>query len=430
MTHLRAPVLDWYAANARDLPWRRPGDLALVGPGQRDHAAADPGGPGAARPRGLAGPLADARRRWPPATPADAVRQWDRLGYPRRAVRLHASAQRWSASTTARSRTRPRYLRALPGVGSYTAAAVASFAFGQRHAVLDTNVRRVLARLVTGDRPAAGRARPRPRSRWPSRCCRRRPRPPLAGRSAVMELGALVCTAARPGLRGCPVGRPVRVAAAGRPAAPARRAAARLRGQRPAVPGRACWRCCARRTGRCRPRRWTAAWARLRAASACARCPDRRWARQPGARTAIASPCPGAASRRYPRLPTGPATASWRPGRTSDAPVPSAPPVAAALVSISAGGASGTASGLVMPLKMNFASSPVALGVDDDDLARLELAEQDLLRQVILDLPLDRPPQRPGAEHRVVAPLGQQLLGRRPELDAHVAVLAAARPPC
>src|SRR5207247_2527083 len=74
-----------------------------------------------------------------------------RLGYPRRALRLHASAR---AITQRHGGVVPDTLNellALPGVGAYTAAAVASFAFGQRHAVLDTNVRRVLARLVRGD---------------------------------------------------------------------------------------------------------------------------------------------------------------------------------------------------------------------------------------------------------------------------------------
>jgi A/G-specific adenine glycosylase len=95
-------------------------------------------------------------------------------------------------------------LRALPGIGAYTAAAVASFAFGQRHAVLDTNVRRVLARLVSGQQhPAPGTsaaevtlaesllpADGRLAARWSV---------------ALMELGALVCTAARPSCASCPV---------------------------------------------------------------------------------------------------------------------------------------------------------------------------------------------------------------------------------
>ncbi len=89
------------------------------------------------------------------ASPADAVRQWGRLGYPRRALRLHAAARVIAERHGGAVPGSVAALRALPGVGSYTAAAVASFAFGQRHAVLDTNVRRVLARLVSGvPRPA------------------------------------------------------------------------------------------------------------------------------------------------------------------------------------------------------------------------------------------------------------------------------------
>src|SRR5260370_1152072 len=80
------------------------------------------------------------------ARPADAVRQWGRLGYPRRALRLHACAEVIATRHGGRVPDSLGELRALPGVGAYTAAAVASLAFGQRHAVLDTNVRRVLAR--------------------------------------------------------------------------------------------------------------------------------------------------------------------------------------------------------------------------------------------------------------------------------------------
>jgi A/G-specific adenine glycosylase len=110
-------------------------------------------------------------------------------------------------------------LRALPGIGGYTAAAVASFAFGQRHAVLDTNVRRVLARLVAGQPgPAASPSAAEQRlaeSLLPAE-------PAVAARwsVAVMELGALVCTAASPRCGGCPVARDCAWLAAGRPAEP------------------------------------------------------------------------------------------------------------------------------------------------------------------------------------------------------------------
>ena len=94
--------------------------------------------------------------RWP--TPAalaaestgEAVRMWGRLGYPRRALRLHAAATAIVSEHGGEVPAAYGELLALPGIGDYTASAIASFAFGQRHVVLDTNVRRVFARAVSG----------------------------------------------------------------------------------------------------------------------------------------------------------------------------------------------------------------------------------------------------------------------------------------
>ena len=151
---LHAPVLEWYAGNARDLPWRSPGTTAwgvLVSEVMLQQT-----------PVARVEPVYRAwLERWP--TPAalaqepagEAVRAWGRLGYPRRALRLHAAATEVVARNDGRLPTSYAGLRALPGVGDYTAAAVASFAHGARHAVLDTNVRRVLARAVGGaEQPA------------------------------------------------------------------------------------------------------------------------------------------------------------------------------------------------------------------------------------------------------------------------------------
>ena len=173
-------------------------------PGQRGHAAADPGLPGAAGLRRVAGPLADGRPTWPPPRRAKPSGAWGRLGYPRRAIRLHLTARALVDRHEGQVPVSLEALRALPGIGAYTAAAVASFAFGQRHAVLDTNVRRVLGRV------ADGRELPPPS---PSVAERRLAEsllpetPAVAARwsVAVMELGALVCTAARPGCPRCPV---------------------------------------------------------------------------------------------------------------------------------------------------------------------------------------------------------------------------------
>jgi A/G-specific adenine glycosylase len=223
-----AAVLRWYAAHARDLPWRRPDASAwsvLVSEIMLQQT------PVARVLPAHAAWLA----RWPTpaalaAAPAgEAVRQWGRLGYPRRALRLHATAEILADRHGGEVPASVEALNQLPGVGPYTAAAVASFAFGQRHPVLDTNVRRVLARLVRGEafppRTASAAevrlatsllpAAPRRAARWSV---------------AVMELGALVCTAAQPDCAGCPVARHCAWRLAGRPAAAARPAAQRYEG--------------------------------------------------------------------------------------------------------------------------------------------------------------------------------------------------------
>jgi A/G-specific adenine glycosylase len=217
------PVQHWYAEHARDLPWRDPAASpwsVLVSEVMLQQTPVS---------RVLPAHAAWLTR-WPSpaalaaATPADAVRQWDRLGYPRRAVRLHASAQLITSRHGGEVPDSVAELRQLPGVGSYTAAAVASFAFGQRHAVLDINVRRVLARLVTGQ------GQPRPAQSAAELALAESLLPDDGQRAArwsvgVMELGALVCTAARPGCDRCPVSASCEWLRLGRPAASAPRAA-------------------------------------------------------------------------------------------------------------------------------------------------------------------------------------------------------------
>ena len=196
-------ILDWYAGHQRDLPWRRPDATpwaVLVSEIMLQQT-----------PVARVLPVyAVWLSQWPTpaslaASPAgDAVRAWGRLGYPRRAIRLHATAQALVERHGGEVPASADALRELPGIGSYTAAAVASFAFGQRHAVLDTNVRRVLARLVSGrglpsSSPSAAERR-LAESLLPEQ-------PAVAARwsVAVMELGALVCTAVRPQCASCPV---------------------------------------------------------------------------------------------------------------------------------------------------------------------------------------------------------------------------------
>ncbi|WP_223256966.1 A/G-specific adenine glycosylase [Arthrobacter globiformis] len=149
-------------------------------------------------------------RRWPePAALArepagEAVRAWGRLGYPRRALRLHAAAVAIERDHGGRVPQDYAELLGLPGVGSYTAAAVAAFAFGRRETVVDTNIRRVHARLFSGS------ALPAPALTAAEMRLAAELLPSDAGGSvrwnaSVMELGALVCTARAPKCAACPV---------------------------------------------------------------------------------------------------------------------------------------------------------------------------------------------------------------------------------
>ncbi|WP_346770751.1 HhH-GPD family protein [Luteipulveratus flavus] len=161
--------------------------------------------------------------RWP--TPAalaaepsgEAVRAWGRLGYPRRALRLHAAATAMAERHGGDVPASVVDLQALPGVGVYTAAAVAAFAFGDRVAVVDTNVRRVHARAVSGVEHAAP-ALTRAESDLAAELLPEDPDVARVWNVAVMELGALVCTARGPRCDDCPVLTTCAWVAAGRPA--------------------------------------------------------------------------------------------------------------------------------------------------------------------------------------------------------------------
>jgi A/G-specific adenine glycosylase len=212
---LHEQVSEWYDAHARDLPWRR-SDASPWSVMVSEYMLQQ-------TPVSRVLPVYEAwMQRWPTpsglaaAPVGEAVRAWGRLGYPRRALRLHGAA---TAIVDRHGGTVPddlAALRALPGVGDYTAAAIASFAFGQRHVVLDTNVRRVLARTCSGQAfpPTTIRAGERElaRSLLPDD-------PAASARWAVasMELGALVCTAATPRCEVCPVAASCAWRLAGRP---------------------------------------------------------------------------------------------------------------------------------------------------------------------------------------------------------------------
>ncbi|GFH39212.1 A/G-specific adenine glycosylase [Streptomyces pacificus] len=200
---LHAPVLAWFDQHARDLPWRRP-DAGAWGVMISEFMLQQ-------TPVNRVLPVYEQwLARWPrPAdlaaeAPGEAVRAWGRLGYPRRALRLHGAAVAITERHGGDVPSEHAQLLALPGIGEYTAAAVASFAYGQRHPVLDTNVRRVFARTVTGVQypPNATTAAERrlARALLPDD-------EPQAARwaAASMELGALVCTARNEDCGRCPV---------------------------------------------------------------------------------------------------------------------------------------------------------------------------------------------------------------------------------
>ena len=200
---LTAPLLRWYDAAARDLPWRRPdaGPWAvLVSEIMLQQT-----------PVTRVVPAYQAWiRRWPEpavlaADPAgEAVRMWGKLGYPRRALRLHACAGQLVDRFGGEVPPDVDALLTLPGVGAYTARAVAAFAFGRRVPVADTNVRRVIARAVGGQ----GQARPPSAPRDLTAIEALLPvEPAVAARFSValMELGALVCTARAPRCDACPI---------------------------------------------------------------------------------------------------------------------------------------------------------------------------------------------------------------------------------
>jgi A/G-specific adenine glycosylase len=213
---LHDPVLAWYDAHSRDLPWREPGCPAwhiLISEIMLQQT-----------PVTRVLPVWSAWiRRWP--TPADlaaapageAIRDWGRLGYPRRALRLHEAARAIVERHGGQVPLDHAQLLALPGIGSYTAAAVASFAFGQRHAVVDTNVRRVFARAVEGSAQAAP-ALTVAESRLAASLLPSKPARAARWGVAVMELGALVCTARAPRCADCPIRRQCRWQLAGAPA--------------------------------------------------------------------------------------------------------------------------------------------------------------------------------------------------------------------
>lgn len=193
-------VCDWFAQHRRDLPWRRshPWGVYLSEVMLQQTPVV----------RVL--PVWDQwLRRWPTPTElagesvGEAIREWGTLGYPRRAKRVHEAAVIMRDEFGGQVPDTEQALRQLPGVGQYTAAAVAAFAYQRDTVVVDVNVRRFLSRLLTARDPA-------PSYTAAERALAERvhaqlevPAPQWA--AAAMELGALVCTARDPSCPACPL---------------------------------------------------------------------------------------------------------------------------------------------------------------------------------------------------------------------------------
>ncbi|MFV9632389.1 A/G-specific adenine glycosylase [Mycobacterium neumannii] len=200
MTDIVHQLVDWYDREQRDLPWRRPGVTPwqiLVSEFMLQQTPV-----GRVEPVWLAWV-----QRWPTpsataaASAADILRAWGKLGYPRRAKRLHDCATVIAEQYDDVVPSDVETLLTLPGVGAYTARAIACFAYRDRVPVVDTNVRRVVTRVVHGRADAASSTRDL------ADVEALLPETALAPKFsiALMELGATVCTARAPRCGLCPL---------------------------------------------------------------------------------------------------------------------------------------------------------------------------------------------------------------------------------
>jgi A/G-specific adenine glycosylase len=199
MSPVEKEITSWFIENKRDLPWRnttawgimvsefmlQQTPVVRVVPKWHEWMVRWP------TPANLA-----------QATPAEVITAWGRLGYPRRALRLHESAKIITRDFSNEVPQSEEILRALPGVGDYTAAAIAAFAYEGRTLVLDINIRRLLARVFEGIESA-------PTTLTKTERTSREKMIPAKGAhiwaAATMELGALICTSRNPLCNQCPV---------------------------------------------------------------------------------------------------------------------------------------------------------------------------------------------------------------------------------
>lgn len=192
-------ITTWFEENKRDLPWRKSDAWGVLvseimlqqTPVQRVLPVYE-----------------EWMMRWPTpadlakATPAEVITAWGRLGYPRRALRLHQCAKILSAEMGNQLPRTESELRKLPGIGEYTAAAIVAFAFKESSLVLDINIRRLFSRLYGGEEIPTAAATKAERAEYATYIPAKNAH---VWAAATMELGALICTAKKPLCGRCPV---------------------------------------------------------------------------------------------------------------------------------------------------------------------------------------------------------------------------------
>ncbi len=199
MSNLERTIIDWFKKNKRDLPWRKTDSWGVLvseimlqqTPVQRVLPVYN-----------------EWMKRWPTAadlakaSPAEVITAWGRLGYPRRALRLHECAKVITTEYKGVIPDTEAELRKLPGIGEYTAAAMVAFAFNGSSIVLDINIRRLFSRLFKGEEAPSAAPTKAERDEYAQYVPKKNPH---LWAAATMELGALICTAKNPLCGRCPV---------------------------------------------------------------------------------------------------------------------------------------------------------------------------------------------------------------------------------
>jgi len=199
MNALEKPIVNWFKKNKRDLPWRNTTPWGvMVSEYMLQQTPVNRVLPKWHEWMQLWPTPADLAQ----ATPAQVITAWGRLGYPRRALRLHAAAQIITEDFNNQLPDDVQTLQTLPGIGEYTAAAIAAFAYEKQTLVMDVNIRRLLTRIIDGNE------HPKPAPTAKEKASRLALRPAKNAHiwaAATMELGALVCTSKNPICEQCPV---------------------------------------------------------------------------------------------------------------------------------------------------------------------------------------------------------------------------------